>query len=73
MVLKFILNIAYTICLVLCVLVIISGFKNHNWAFVVGATFIGVLIFIFKLRLIKDVKNITSNNNPAAAAPPKKK
>ena len=59
MVLKFILNILYNLCIVICALVIWSGFNNHNWAYVAGALFIGVLIIIFKLRLIKDVKNQT--------------
>ncbi|OCX52227.1 hypothetical protein BEL04_12135 [Mucilaginibacter sp. PPCGB 2223] len=59
MVLKFILNILYNLCIIICVVVIWSGFKNHNWAYVAGATFIGAMIIIFKLRLIKDVKNMT--------------
>jgi len=56
---KFILNILYNLCIIICLFTIWSGFNNHNWAFVAGATFIGVLIVIFKIRLIKDVKNLT--------------
>lgn len=59
MVLKFILNILYNLCIIICLITIWSGFKNGNWAFVAGALFIGVLIVIFKLRLIKDIKTQT--------------
>ena len=56
---KFVLNILYNLCIIICAFTIWSGFKNHNWAFVAGAMFIGALIVIFKIRLIKDVKNMT--------------
>jgi len=56
---KFILNILYNLCLVICVITMWSGFKNGNWAYVLGPLFIGALIVIFKIRLIKDVKNQT--------------
>jgi Na+/melibiose symporter-like transporter len=56
---KFALNILYNLCIIICLITIWSGFKNGNWAFVAGAFFIGVLILIFKIRLIKDIKNLT--------------
>ncbi|WP_448702221.1 DUF6358 family protein [Mucilaginibacter sp. AW1-3] len=56
---KFILNILYNLCIIICLITIWSGLKNGNWAFVLGALFIGTLIVIFKLRLIKDIKNLT--------------
>jgi Na+/melibiose symporter-like transporter len=59
MALKFILNILYNICIIICLVTIYYGFKNHNWAYVAGALFIGVMVLIFKLRLIKDIKNMT--------------
>ena len=59
MVIKFILNILYSICIVICLVTIYSGVKNNNWAFVLGAAFICALVVVFKLRLLKDIKNTT--------------
>jgi len=59
MVFKFILNILYTIGLVVCIITAISAFRNHNYPVLAGAVFVAALVFIFKLRLLKDIKNLT--------------
>jgi hypothetical protein len=56
---KFILNILYNIGIIICLVVVYFGFKNHNYAYVLGAGFLGAMVFIFKLRLIKDIKKLT--------------
>jgi len=56
---KFILNILYNLCIIICAVIVYYGFKNHNYAYVMGAAFLGVMVFIFKLRLIKDIKKLT--------------
>ncbi len=56
---KFILNILYNICIIICAVVIYFGFHNHNYAYVLAGFFLGALVLIFKLRLIKDIKKMT--------------
>jgi Na+/melibiose symporter-like transporter len=54
---KVFLNVLYNICIFICVLFIISSIKNSNWAYVLGVTFLLAMVIIFKLRLIKDIRN----------------
>lgn len=54
---KVFLNVLYNICIFICLLFVISSFKNSNWAYVLGGTFLMVMVIIFKLRLIKDIRN----------------
>jgi uncharacterized BrkB/YihY/UPF0761 family membrane protein len=54
---KVVVNVLYNICIFICLIFIYSSVKNHNWAYVLGATFICAMVIIFKLRLIKDIKS----------------
>jgi len=56
MALKLIMNVLYTICIFICIVFVFYSVKNHHWSYVMGGTFIGAMVVIFKLRLIKDVK-----------------
>jgi hypothetical protein len=54
---KILLNVLFNVGLFLCMVIIYYGFKNSNWAYVLGAVFAFAMILIFKLRLIKDIRN----------------
>jgi len=56
---KFFLNILYNLGIMICLVAIYYSYKHSNWPYLLGLVFIAAMIFIFKLRLIKDVKNMT--------------
>ena len=56
MALKIFINVLYNICIFICAIFAFYSFKNHNWVFVLVGVFLGALVIIFKLRLIKDIK-----------------
>lgn len=54
---KVVLNVLYNICIFICAWFVFSSVKNHNWPFVLGGTFLLAMVIIFKLRLLKDIRN----------------
>ena len=56
---KFFLNVLYNIGIIICLIVVYYSLKNSNWAYLAGSLFLAVMILIFKLRLIKDIRNMT--------------
>ncbi|WP_121196992.1 DUF6358 family protein [Mucilaginibacter gracilis] len=58
---KILLNVLYNICIFLCAIFVYYSIKNHNWAYVLGGVFLGVMVLIFKLRLVKDIRNQQKN------------
>ncbi|MBW4888121.1 hypothetical protein KXQ82_00275 [Mucilaginibacter sp. HMF5004] len=56
--LKVFLNVLYNIGIFLCLLTVYYSVKNHNWAYVAGGIFLAVMVIIFKIRLIKDIRNM---------------
>jgi hypothetical protein len=61
MVLKVVINVLYNICIFVCLLFVYFGIKNSNWAYVLGGAFLCALVIVFKIRLIKDIKNAQKN------------
>jgi hypothetical protein len=54
---KLVLNVLYTIGVVLCAFVAYQYFLTKNYPVVGVAIFAGVVVIILKIRLLKDVKN----------------
>jgi Na+/melibiose symporter-like transporter len=54
---KVLLNVLYNVCIFICLLFTFYSIKNHNWPYVLGGVFLGAMVIIFKLRLIKDIRN----------------
>lgn len=53
---KLILNILYTIGIALCAFVAYQQFKDKNYIYMAVAIFAMALVIIFKIRLLKDVR-----------------
>lgn len=50
------LNILYNIGIFICLALIYSGFEKQRYEWFLGALFIGVIIVLMKIRLVKQVK-----------------
>ncbi|WP_295651673.1 DUF6358 family protein [uncultured Mucilaginibacter sp.] len=59
--LKILLNVLYNIGIIICLVGIYFSYQHGNWPYIMGLVFIGAMIFIFKLRLIKDIRNMGKN------------
>jgi uncharacterized membrane protein len=55
---KVLLNVLYNICIVLCGIFVYYSVQHGNWPYALAGAFLGVMIIIFKLRLVKNVKNM---------------
>jgi len=60
---KLLLNILYTIGIVVCLYIVYWGFINQRYAFVLGAGFIAAMLVILKIRLLKQVRSLQNNHN----------
>jgi len=58
MALKILMNVLYNICIFICAFFIFYSAKNHHWSYVMGGVFLGAMVIIFKLRLIKDIREM---------------
>jgi len=56
---KAILNFFCNIAIFLCLLAIYAGFEYKNYEFVLAGVFGGAIFIALKIRLIKDIKNLT--------------
>lgn len=54
---KLALNIAYNIGIIFCVYVFYFGYQHNLYVYMAGAVFVAALIMIFKIKLIKEIKN----------------
>lgn len=54
---KILLNVLYNVCIFLCMLFGYYSIKHSNWVYLAGAVFLCGMVIIFKIRLIKDIKN----------------
>jgi hypothetical protein len=54
---KLVLNVLYTIGMVLCAFVAYQYFKDKNYIVMGVAIVAGITVIILKIRLLKDVKN----------------
>lgn len=50
------LNILYNIGIFICLALIYSGYEKQNYAWCLGALFIGIIIILLKIRLVKQVR-----------------
>ncbi|WP_184546704.1 DUF6358 family protein [Mucilaginibacter sp. FT3.2] len=54
---KLVLNVLYTIGMVLCAFVAYQYFLAKNYPIMAGSIAAGVVVIVLKVRLLKDVKN----------------
>ena len=55
---KIALNVLYNIGIFICLLLIYEGFVQPRYEYIAGAVFIGAVIVILKIRLLKEVRNM---------------
>ncbi|MEO9172018.1 MAG: DUF6358 family protein [Mucilaginibacter sp.] len=55
---KIALNVFYTICIFLCVVVAYEGIEYKRYEYTIGMAFIAIILVVLKIRLLKDVRNI---------------
>ena len=55
---KLALNVVYNIGIFICLILIFEGFQNKHYEYIAGAVFIGAVLVILKIRLLKDVRNM---------------
>ncbi len=61
---KILLNTAYTIGIVLCIITLIWGYQHSRYEFVMAAVLVGATFIVLKIRLLKEVKSIINNRKP---------
>ena len=55
---KLALNVVYNVGIFLCLVILFEGIKYSRYEYVAGALFIGVVLAILKIRLIKDLSKM---------------
>lgn len=56
MALKLLLNVLYTIGILVSLYTIYWGVTNGRWEFIVGGAFVGMVFFLLKITLMKEVR-----------------
>ena len=59
---KIALNVFYNLGIFICLLVGYTAFEHQRYEYVLGCTFIAVLLIVFKVKLIKEIRH--SQKNP---------
>jgi uncharacterized protein DUF6358 len=55
---KLALNVVYNVAIFICLLLAWTGFQNKHYEYIAGAVFIGAVLVILKIRLLKEVRNM---------------
>ena len=55
---KLALNVLYNIGIFICLIMIYEGALNKHYEYIAGALFIGAVLVILKIRLLKEVRNM---------------
>jgi hypothetical protein len=55
---KLFLNVLYTIGIFVCLLLAYKGFAGKNYVYIVGGLFVGAVLVVFKIRLLKEVRDM---------------
>jgi hypothetical protein len=55
---KLALNVLLNIGIFVCLVLAYWGFEHTRYEFILGAIFIGTVLVILKIRLIKEVRNM---------------
>ena len=59
---KLALNVLYNIGIFICLILIYEGALNKHYEYIAGALFIGAILVILKIRLLKEVRNMQNNS-----------
>jgi len=55
---KLALNVLYNIGIFACLVLIYTGFEKKHYEYAAGALFIGAVLVMLKIRLLKEVRNM---------------
>jgi hypothetical protein len=55
---KLALNVLYNIGIFICLVLIYNGFTWKQYIYVAGALFVGAILVMLKIRLLKEVRNM---------------
>jgi hypothetical protein len=55
---KLALNVLYNIGIFICLVLIYNGFTGKQYMYIAGALFIGAILVMLKIRLLKEVRNM---------------
>ncbi|MFI5162028.1 MAG: DUF6358 family protein [Sphingobacteriales bacterium] len=55
---KIALNVFYNICIFICMMLIYNGFMDKHYEYIAGGLFIGAVLVVLKIRLIKEVRDM---------------
>ncbi|HJP63747.1 MAG TPA: DUF6358 family protein [Mucilaginibacter sp.] len=55
---KLALNVLYNIGIFICLVLIYTGFEKKHYEYIAGAVFIGAVLVVLKIRLLKEVRNM---------------
>ncbi|MVN90982.1 DUF6358 family protein [Mucilaginibacter aquatilis] len=53
---KLLLNVLYTIGILISLYTIYWGVTHGRWEFIVGGAFVGIIFFLLKITLMKEVR-----------------
>lgn len=56
---KVALNVLYNVGIIVCLFIAYEGYLQKHWSWVLGAVFVAVMLIILKVRLIKEVRQLT--------------
>jgi len=55
---KLALNVLYNVGIFICLILVYEGALNKHYEYIAGAVFIGAILVILKIRLLKEVRNM---------------
>jgi hypothetical protein len=55
---KIALNVVYNLGIFICLILAWQGFQNKHYEYIAGAVFIGAVLVILKIRLLKEVRDM---------------
>ena len=55
---KIAFNVLYNLGIFLCILIAYSGFEYARYEYVLGAIFIGTILVVLKIRLLKEIREM---------------
>jgi uncharacterized membrane protein len=61
---KIALNLLYNIGIIVALFVVYEGVQTQHYSYILGAGFVAVMLIILKVRLMKQVRELSRNRKP---------